>query len=79
MYGSCIFYPRSLAPAEYQWLLTLNPLVAIVEAFRFSLMGEGQIEISQWLISVAITLIIFFVGIHCVYARRKDICRYHLE
>ena len=63
MYASCIFFPRSMVPPAYQWVMVLNPVVAIVEAFRFAMMGKGEVEIWQWLVSVAITLGIFFFGI----------------
>ncbi len=49
MYASCIFYPRSIVPENLQWLMTLNPIVPIIESFRFALMGRGQVEIYQWL------------------------------
>ena len=45
MYASCIFYPRSMVPEYLQWIMTLNPVVPIIEGFRFALMGQGQVEI----------------------------------
>lgn len=63
MYGSCIFFPRSMVPENLQWLMILNPVVPIVEAFRFAMMGRGEVEVWQWLVSVAITLVVFVVGI----------------
>ena len=52
MYASCIFYPRSMVPEYLQWIMTLNPVVPIIEGFRFALMGQGQVEIYQWLASL---------------------------
>lgn len=63
MYASCIFYPRSSVPDNLQWIMTLNPVVSIVETFRFAMMGQGQVEIWQWLISMGITLIVLLVGL----------------
>lgn len=63
MYASCIFFPRSMVPESYQWIMVLNPVVSIVEAFRFAMMGRGEVEIWQWLVSVGITIIVFVVGI----------------
>jgi len=63
MYASCVFFPRSMVPPEYQWVLTLNPMVSIIECFRYTLLGVGQVEIYQWLISVAITLLIAVTGL----------------
>ena len=63
MYGSCIFYPLSSAPPAFQHILIFNPVVPIVESFRFAMMGQGQIELWQWLISVAVTLLVLVIGI----------------
>jgi len=63
MYASCIMFPRSIVPEKLQWAMTLNPLPSIVEAFRFSILGEGDVEIHQWLISLSLTIFIFLLGI----------------
>lgn len=63
MYASAIFYPRSMVPENWQWLMVANPVVPIVEAFRFAMMGRGEVEIWQWLVSVALTFVILIVGL----------------
>jgi len=63
MYGSCIFYPRSSVPDSLQWVMSLNPVVPIVETFRFAMMGKGQVEIYQWAISLLITIILLLIGL----------------
>jgi len=63
MYASCIFYPRSSVPENLQWIMTLNPVVPIIESFRFAIMGSGQVEIYQWLISLAITAVVLLIGL----------------
>ncbi len=63
MYSSCIFFPRSIVPDYLQWLMTINPVVPIIEAFRFVMMGQGEVEIWQWLVSLGITVAILFIGL----------------
>jgi len=63
MYASCIFFPRSLVPENLQWLMSINPVVPIIEAFRFAVMGQGDVEIYQWLISLFLTFVIVIVGV----------------
>ena len=63
MYASCIFYPRSSVPEYLQWVMTINPIVPIIESFRFAMMGRGQVEIYQWLISLCITAVVLFIGL----------------
>lgn len=63
MYASCIFFPLSTAPKNLQNILIFNPIVPIVESFRFAMMGQGKIEIWQWLVSVAVTLVVLIIGL----------------
>lgn len=63
MYASCVFYPRSMVPESLQWVMTLNPIVPIIEGFRFALMGQGQVEIYQWLASLTVTFILLLIGL----------------
>ena len=63
MYASCVIFPLSLVPQPWQQLLVFNPIVPIIECFRFALMGQGTVEIWQWLLSLAETLVILLVGL----------------
>jgi lipopolysaccharide transport system permease protein len=61
MFVTPIVYPASLVPAQWQWLLTLNPLTGIVEGFRSALFGR----VFDWAslgLSSGITLAILLVG-----------------
>ena len=40
MYLSPVIYPVSLVPQKWQWLLALNPLAGLIDAFRSSLLGK---------------------------------------
>ncbi len=63
MYVSCILFPLSVASPTVQKILILNPIVPIVECFRFALMGQGQVEIWQWLVSVFMTAVVLCIGL----------------
>ena len=41
LYASPVIYPVSLVPASVQWLYGLNPMSAIIEGFRWVLLGSG--------------------------------------
>jgi homopolymeric O-antigen transport system permease protein len=63
MYGTPIVYPLSQVP---HWLLPyyiLNPMVAIVESFRYAFLGTSAIKISYVGLSWAVTLALVFFGI----------------
>lgn len=62
-YGSPIAYGLKLIPERLMWLYMLNPVTPIVTTFRYALLGFGYFNLLYYLISWAITLIIFFIGL----------------
>jgi len=63
MYATPIVYPLSLIPAKYQWFYFLNPVTMIIENFRHAVLGEGFFSLEKYLISLAVTFVIFMLGI----------------
>jgi len=41
MFVSPIIYPLSLVPEQWRWMISLNPMTAIIEGFRASLFGRA--------------------------------------
>lgn len=63
MYGTPVVYPLSQIP---EWLLpyyVLNPMVAIVESFRYAFLGTSVIQIQHICLSWIVTLALLFVGV----------------
>ncbi len=67
MYGSAIFYPASIVPAQYQFLLTLNPLYAFITLFRSSFLYGQWFSTSVLLFASASALVSLAVGIILFY------------
>jgi lipopolysaccharide transport system permease protein len=44
MYASPVVYPVSLVPEAWRPLYALNPMVAVIEGFRWALLGRGAVE-----------------------------------
>ncbi len=63
MYATPIVYPVSQVPRQWRWLLALNPMSSIIEAFRYSFLGVGIVETWQAGLSLGITLLVLFIGI----------------
>ena len=61
-----VAYPASLVPSEWRWLYELNPLVGIVEGFRFALLGSGSsIPLARPLtFSVVVTASLLVSGVY---------------
>jgi lipopolysaccharide transport system permease protein len=56
MFATPIIYPASLVPAQWHWVLALNPLAGLVEGYRTALFGQEW----HWMvfsISSSVTLV----------------------
>ena len=64
MYATPVIYPLSfLSDSKYKWLLEINPLTPLVEAFRYSLFGRGTFTALSLSYSAGFMLVVIFVGI----------------
>lgn len=63
MYASAVVYPLSSIPREWRWLLVLNPMVPIIEAFRFAFLGSGVVEIWQLAVGAGVSLVVLLGGV----------------
>ncbi|NII08580.1 ABC transporter permease [Luteibacter anthropi] len=66
-----IFYPRSSLPADYRWMLSLNPLTYVVETSR-SLILWGQLPtLEDTLVYATVSLVVAWFGWLVFNATRK--------
>jgi lipopolysaccharide transport system permease protein len=63
MYATPIVYSTTQVPVKWQWLFLLNPMAPIIETFRYAFLGGDALNISHWLFSLPITILIFTIGI----------------
>jgi lipopolysaccharide transport system permease protein len=63
MYATPIVYPLTLVPDWLRPWYVLNPMVSIVESFRYAFLGSGAIQWSYVATSWLVTLLILFAGI----------------
>lgn len=62
MYASSVVFPLSIIPEKWKWLFVLNPMVPIIESFRFAFLGAGVIEIWQLAVSFVVSMLILLAG-----------------
>jgi lipopolysaccharide transport system permease protein len=62
MYSSTVVYPLSFFDKYRDWLL-LNPLVSLIEAFRYAFLNIGGIYPVYLLYTAVLSIVIFLVGI----------------
>ncbi len=62
MYLTPVVYPISEVPEKYRTAIMLNPMSAIIQNYKFAMLGIGNFEIIPWIISIILTLILFVGG-----------------
>ena len=63
MYATTVIYPLSAAPADYKWIIELNPMTGIIEAFRYGFLGEGVLTFATLGYSVIVTVVSLLLGV----------------
>jgi lipopolysaccharide transport system permease protein len=65
-----VLYPTSVIPHGWHWVFVLNPMVSVIEGFRWSLLGGKVPDIGAMAVSVAATLLLLLLGL--IYFARYE-------
>jgi lipopolysaccharide transport system permease protein len=60
---SGVIYAVQELPTKWQWVLSLNPMTAVVSGFRWSVLDAVQPDLGQTAVGVGVALAMFFVGL----------------
>jgi lipopolysaccharide transport system permease protein len=63
LYATPIVYPSSLVPERWRTLYAINPMVGVVEGFRWALLGTGTAPGPMILVSAMAALVILIGGL----------------
>jgi len=66
MYATPVVYPLSLAKEKlgvYSWVAFANPMSSIIEAMKFSFLGQGEFSFYHLAYSFIFMIILLFIGI----------------
>lgn len=63
MYASPVGYPLSIIPEKWRLLYCLNPMVAVIEGFRWSILGTALPDRTMMLVSTVAVLLLCAGGI----------------
>jgi lipopolysaccharide transport system permease protein len=69
-YVTPLIYPPSFVPDSYRWLLALNPMTAVIEGFRWSVLGSAFPGALALLVGIGVTLLLFVPGLF--FFRRSE-------
>lgn len=62
-YATPVAYGLQLIPEKYMGLFMLNPVAPIITLFRYSVFGFGYFNLTYYLISWAVSIVVFTVGL----------------
>ncbi len=62
-YATPVAYGLKLIPEKYATLYLLNPVTPIITTFRYAVFGFGYFNLGFYLISWAVSITVFFIGL----------------
>jgi lipopolysaccharide transport system permease protein len=63
LYLTPVIYPLSSVPASYQWIVKINPLTPILEAFRMGFLGAGSATPADVALSFVVMCAVLTAGL----------------
>jgi lipopolysaccharide transport system permease protein len=70
LFATPVAYPASLLPAQWRWVYALNPMVSVVEGFRWALLGTSVLDVQMLSASLFATFTAVVLGVW--YFRRLE-------
>jgi lipopolysaccharide transport system permease protein len=70
LFATPVAYPISLVPVEWRWLYGLNPMVGVVEGFRWALTGTSSPSVTAIVSSTVVVVASLLIG--SVYFSRAE-------
>ena len=71
LFATPVAYPISVVPAALRPLYELNPMVVVVEGFRWALTGDGELPLRMLVVSGGISLLLLISGMY--WFRREEV------
>lgn len=70
LYVSPVGIPSSAIPAEWRLLYSMNPMVGVIDTFRWAICGMDEIYVPGLVLSVVITAVFLWIGVK--YFRKTE-------
>jgi lipopolysaccharide transport system permease protein len=67
MYGSAVFFPADIVPANYQFLLTWNPVYAMISLFRDLFLYGQLFDLFTLLFATVSAIVAMTLGVTLFY------------
>ena len=63
MFLSPVGFSASQVPDAWRWAYALNPMVGVIDGFRWSLLGVGELDPATLAISLGVAAVLFVTGV----------------
>jgi homopolymeric O-antigen transport system permease protein len=70
LYASPIVYPLNMVPEKWQWLYALNPMVGVIDGFRWAIFGIGELPVEP--LAIGLVVIAALLGGGLVFFKRME-------
>jgi lipopolysaccharide transport system permease protein len=70
MYASPVVYPLDIVPEQWRWLYALNPMVGLIEGFRWGVTGQGLPDLVAMGVGLVLIVMLLLGGL--VFFRRNE-------
>jgi len=70
LYVSPVGFSSTIVPEKWRLLYACNPMVGVIDGFRWSILGESSLQYDTVILSVLVTTLYLIVGIR--YFRKKE-------
>jgi lipopolysaccharide transport system permease protein len=70
MYATPIAYPSSLLPEPWRTFYGINPMVGVVEGFRWAMLGTDTAPKPMIVVSMLVAVVVLVSGVY--YFRRME-------
>jgi lipopolysaccharide transport system permease protein len=70
MYASPVVYSFTMIPDEWKWVYSLNPMVGVIEGFRWAVTGQGHLDPTAMLAGGGLLAALLLGGL--VFFRRTE-------
>jgi len=70
MYASPVVYPLNVVPEQWRWLYALNPMVGVIEGFRWAVTGQGVPDLMAMGVGLVLIVVLLLGGL--VFFRKNE-------
>ena len=63
LYVSPVGFSSSIVPDQWRLLYSLNPMVGVIDGFRWAILGQSELYLPGFLLSWVIVVLLLWLGI----------------